>query len=1001
MAQSSQSELTDGFGKHLHVSLIEELAAIKSEHFFCHAAQKITEATNVAYVLITECCDFPVTKLRTLAFSDRGVIQSNIEYALKHTPCEAVISGEISCHPENIQTLYPFDQDLVELEAVGYIAAPFFNPSGEVSGHIALIDTKPLDKSNWLTTVLQAYCSRCGAELESANLNHLTNALAKGVNLSTDNDFFRNLTEIIGDTLGTDHTLIYKLDPYDRRTLRLLSAHHLSNDASADEYSFDSTTLDYQGKDKTAIAKSAAIDVFPDCPLFQKIEASGFIGVGLLNARGEMLGLLCVLQKQAFSRVEKYLDILQMFSARAAHEIEHSLTKNELAFYSEIFSSADDLLSYVDSNYIYRAVSKSYSRNFGLPVEQIIGRSVRELHGEEVFDEVLKGQLDEAFNGQANTREFWRSFDDGSRHCIQGKVTPYIDHNTGTVGAVVCARDITELRTAQIAHLNSEKRLQSMYDDTPSIFFTLDTDAKIISINAYGAEKLGYKVDELIRTSFYDISHQDDHIKLQKVLQQSFANHGEISSWELRKVQQNGDVIWVKETARVVESENHENLLFISSEDISERYHLSQKLSYQATHDSLTNLINRFEFERRLQELIDQVHKGDTETTHVLCYLDLDQFKIINDTCGHLAGDLLLKNLAGMLTTKVRKGDALARLGGDEFGLLMQNCNLDQAEHIAETIRNMVERFEFLWEDKKYTVGVSIGLAAINSDTLSINQVMGAVDAACYAAKDSGRNRIHIVRENDSEISQRRGEMGWVNRLKDAIEYNQFQLLTQKIVDIKDDSAAASYEFLLRLRDGEELVSPATFLPAAERYSLSTLLDRWVVAHAFSWMKNQQSKVEEACYFNINLSGHSLGDRNFLEFVQSGLADLDFLAEKICIEITETAAISNLANASLFIKTLKDKGCLFALDDFGSGLSSFGYLKTLPVDFVKIDGNFIKDIAENPIDLAMVKSINEIAHVMGKKTIAEWVEDESTLICLKEMGVDYAQGYLLGRPQKL
>ena len=440
--------------------------------------------------------------------------------------------------------------------------------------------------------------------------------------------------------------------------------------------------------------------------------------------------------------------------------------------------------------------------------------------------------------------------------------------------------------------------------------------------------------------------------------------------------------------------------LLIVSEDITEAYKLSQQLSYQASHDVLTGLVNRREFEIRLEVLLHE-NKGSGEE-HALCYLDLDQFKIINDTCGHLAGDELLRQLGELLQTKVRKKDTLARLGGDEFGVLMENCSLEQAQHVAQNLRELVEGFQFVWIDKRFSIGISIGLVPIDDRGGDATDILSAADAACYAAKDAGRNRIHVYHTKDADLAIRRGEMQWVSKINEALDENRLRLYLQPIISLFDDDEKKHYECLIRMIDEDgKIILPGAFLPAAERYDLSVKLDRWVFDSVYTWMASHSGKRKRMTYCAINLSGHSLSNEEFLDYIADRLDEGQVSPANICFEITETVAISRLTNAIRFMEILKKKGCSFALDDFGSGVSSFGYLKNLDVDYLKIDGMFVRDIATAPIDLEMVRSINEIGHVMGKKTIAEFVENKETLACLKELGVDYAQGFYVGKPRAI
>jgi diguanylate cyclase (GGDEF)-like protein len=438
-----------------------------------------------------------------------------------------------------------------------------------------------------------------------------------------------------------------------------------------------------------------------------------------------------------------------------------------------------------------------------------------------------------------------------------------------------------------------------------------------------------------------------------------------------------------------------------TAQDITEAHDLSEKLSFQASHDALTGLINRREFEHRLVRALETARSENIE--HALCYFDLDQFKVVNDSCGHVAGDELLHQLAGLLRQRVRKRDTLARLGGDEFGVLMERCSLKQARRVANGLRKAIEGFQLLWEDKSFSIGVSIGLVLINKDSQSATDVLKDADSACYAAKDAGRNRIHVYRPDDAHLAKRHGEMQLATQIEKDLEQDRFHLVIQPIAPVTGKGVKAGfYELLLRMEDkGGRIVPPDAFFAAAERYNLSTKLDRWVIGTAFSWFTSHPEHLERLFLLCLNLSGHSLGDEEFLPFVMRQFKDTKIPPQKICFEVTETAAIGNLAMAYRFIKVLKQQGCQFALDDFGSGLSSFAYLKNLAVDFIKIDGIFIKQILDDPIDLAMVKSINDIGQLMGKKTIAEFVENKAILKKLQEIGIDYAQGYAIGQPQPL
>ena len=433
----------------------------------------------------------------------------------------------------------------------------------------------------------------------------------------------------------------------------------------------------------------------------------------------------------------------------------------------------------------------------------------------------------------------------------------------------------------------------------------------------------------------------------------------------------------------------------ITFRNMNKERKLRKQLSYQASHDLLTALINRYEFEKRLQEVID--HSRQDLTTHALFYVDLDEFKVVNDTCGHIAGDELLRQIALLLKENLRTHDTISRLGGDEFGILLEDCEISQAVLLANKILNAIQELQFAWEDKTFRVGASIGVVEIDQHSKDINHVMAIADTACYSAKDSGRNRLHIAEKDDEEIATRRGEMQWVSIITRALENDAFQLYAQKIVAIDETSDEFGVELLIRMQhENGSLIMPDAFIPSAERYNLMARIDSWVIRNAFGWL--EQNTAENLVRCSINISGQSLGDEHLLDDTRKLLSSKNIDASMICFEITETAVISDLTNATRFISELRALGCRFALDDFGSGLSSFAYLKTLDIDYIKIDGMFVKDIASDNIDKEMVNSIISIAKAMGKKTIAEYVESDSIKSILRDMGVDYIQGYAVDMP---
>ncbi len=547
----------------------------------------------------------------------------------------------------------------------------------------------------------------------------------------------------------------------------------------------------------------------------------------------------------------------------------------------------------------------------------------------------------------------------------------------------------------------NEQKFRTLFDENPSMFFTIDTSSIVLEVNNFGASELGYSSSEIIgRSFFYFMESTEQHLVTHNI-QDCLNKPDVIHRWGMKAAKKDGTKLWLRVSARAFSDSDQEKLIFVVCEDITEERILSDKLVHEATHDGLTGLINRHEFENRLIRSLKTAHSENAE--HVLCYMDLDRFKIINDTCGHIAGDNLLKQLSEMLSKQIRHRDSLARVGGDEFGLLMERCSLDKAEQVINKLKMAVADFVFYWDEKVFKVGVSIGMVCIDASSTSISDLIMTADNACYTAKDKGRDRIYIHQKGDAELENRRNEMLWHNRIQEAFDENRFSLFYQTIATLDSALNKGEHgEVLIRMEDEQgEIITPDVFIPVAERYNLIAALDMHVINMAFKWLSQNIGFLNKLYLFSINLSGASLVDNEVLGCIIKKLDVYNIPANKICFEVTETAAIANLNNATRFINTLKREGCLFALDDFGSGLSSFAYLKALPVDFLKIDGAFVKDIENEQSDLAIVKSIHEIGRALNKQTIAEFVENNSIKQILKGIGVDFVQGYGIARPRPL
>ena len=457
------------------------------------------------------------------------------------------------------------------------------------------------------------------------------------------------------------------------------------------------------------------------------------------------------------------------------------------------------------------------------------------------------------------------------------------------------------------------------------------------------------------------------------------------------------ELIDISQTIAPIQDTNDNVLGTITTfQDISKEKVLAKHIEHQARHDSLTGLLNRREFETKVEQTLALYSEG---TTHALCVMDLDRFKIVNDTLGHAAGDELLKQISSKIQNKLRKTDLFARIGGDEFAFFLSNIDVQKAEEIVEGILNTVREYQFIWSNKAFRIGASIGLVDAPAHVSNYGNLYHAADTACYMAKHEGRDRCHIVTYDDENVTEKREQTQWVNRINDALQENRFTLYCQDIVPLNNTSSLKAHrEVLIRMLDEDDkIIPPMAFIPPAERYNLMPMLDHWVIEKVLK----QLDKDKTDTVYAVNLSGQSLADNKFTQRTIEILSNKEISHERLCFEITETSAIANLENATHFLKQLQDLGCFTALDDFGSGLSSFAYLRNLPINYLKIDGMFVKQIAKDEISRVMVDAINSIGHTMNLKTIAEFVEDEDISNLLKEMNVDYAQGYYYDKPSPM
>lgn len=639
--------------------------------------------------------------------------------------------------------------------------------------------------------------------------------------------------------------------------------------------------------------------------------------------------------------------------------------------------------------------------------DEVLNRPILSFYSREDRDWITK-LFSDAKNGKYSEFEYIGK----NGYFYLSSFIPISDARGNITRLMGITQDITERKLSEAklsetsnALKETERKFRDLVNNIPGAVYRckLDKDWTKEYLSPTIEKISGYPAQDFIHNrvrTYTSIIHPDDVQLVEDIVMEGVKSRQPYVI-NYRIIHKNGEIRWVYEKGQALYDDN-ENVIWLDGAvfDNTESHELSEQLSYQASHDTLTGLVNRMEFEKRLNRILTTSRKDQSE--HALLYLDLDQFKVVNDTCGHVAGDELLNQLGILLNCEVRKRDTIARLGGDEFGVLMEHCSINQAKRVAENLRKVIEGYRFLWEDKYFNIGVSIGLVIIDETIGDMIDILKKADSACYAAKEQGRNRIHLYHADDEQLSKQHGEMQWVSRINRALEEDRFAIAIQKIIPLnKNESKNKYYELLIRLNEDGEIITPGKFLSAAERYGIAHKIDRWMIQSAFDFFVNHQNILDTISKISINLSGHSLGDDNFLKFVIKSFENTKMPPGKICFEITETAAIANLSKANIFIDKLKEIGCMFALDDFGSGLSSFAYLKTLEVDFLKIDGFFVKDINDDPIDFAMVKSINEIGHEMGIKTIAEFVETEQILEKIQFLGVDYAQGYYFGKPEPI
>jgi diguanylate cyclase (GGDEF)-like protein/PAS domain S-box-containing protein len=725
---------------------------------------------------------------------------------------------------------------------------------------------------------------------------------------------------------------------------------------------------------------------------------------------GRILGTLALYFKAPRSPLRRDFELMSRMTQLAGIAIERRMAENALRAselrYRRLF---DNVLEGVYSSTRegrFVSVNPSLARMMGLNApEELLAMGPQAMYRDPAERAAIIAALEA--DGEVRNAEFTMQRVDGTILTVIESARTVLDAAGNVVGYEGTISDITERKRAETAVFEEKEKAQVTLQSIGDAVITTDAGGRIEYLNPVAEDLTGWESREAhgrMLNEVFNILNEQTREPLENPVTRSL-REGQVIALTDQTVLVNrrGQEVAIQDSAAPIRDRAGSIIgAVMVFHDVSKERRLRRALAYQASHDALTGLINRREFENRLNEAL-LTARSDASTTHALLYLDLDQFKLVNDTCGHQAGDRLLKRITGILQTRIRTSDTIARLGGDEFGLLLQDCTLDRAAKIADSLRQAIREYRFEWQDGAMNVGVSIGIVEINSSSESIASIMSAADVACYAAKDSGRNRVHMYQYGAAPAQHR--EMQWVSRLTRACEENRLELYYQPIVPIGGNrDPRGHYELLVRMRgENGELVLPAEFIPAAERYNVMPMIDRWVVSHALGTLAHYRTDGDSRHGYtlSINLSGTSLNDDRFLEFLINELQAYDLSPGAVCFEITETAAISNLANVVHFMREFRSRGCQFSLDDFGSGLSSFMYLKNLPVDYLKIDGQFIQNMTTDHVDRSMVEAITQIGHAMGIKTIAERVETAEVLACLAEIGVEYAQGIYIALPESV
>jgi diguanylate cyclase (GGDEF)-like protein/PAS domain S-box-containing protein len=639
----------------------------------------------------------------------------------------------------------------------------------------------------------------------------------------------------------------------------------------------------------------------------------------------------------------------------------------------------------------------------GMPSPEVVGRPLHDFVGPE-YVELVDNNLRRRLSGEPAAERYEVELKGARGEVTRVELSSTVIDSAGEPALLLTALEMMpEAATSAAA---SRPRAMATLDAMGESVITVNADGRIDYINHSAEALLGQRLDQVLGKTFPDVASLVDEMdrhSLGDPVRMALTAGGRVTMGRRAVLVPaiGGAERSVELSVSPLKTDGRETLgLVLVLHDTSELRGITRQMTYQASHDALTGLVNRREFERRLQEAMESAQTGDA--AHALCYLDLDRFKVVNDTCGHTAGDNMLREVASIIKEAVRDSDTVGRIGGDEFALLLVGCPLEKARQIADDVVRSVSDHRFIWKDKIFNIGVSVGLVEIGRGGGAIEDLMNSADSACYVAKKQGG--VHVYSAREEATARHSGEIHWLQKLQGALRDNKFELYYQPIVHAQSGGKRGpAIEVFVRMEseNGEPGAPPADFIRAAERYRLMPFVDRWVVQAVLSALGRGGLKLPDGRSVAINIAGQTLGDAEFLEFVVDCFDHTGASPSDICFEVTESSVVANLDHARRFIAVLHGMGCEFALDDFGSGLSSFSTLKTLPMDYLKIDGSFIRNLAEDTVNQAMVAAMIELSRSLNFRIVAEQVEDQLSLDAVTRMGIDFVQGFIVGRPQPL